>query len=155
MAGSSWVGKSRTLVKPRLVFISHSGQDTWVARQIAREVAALGASPFLDEASIELGADFETEILASLNQADELVVLLTPWALQRPYVWAELGVAWGRGVPIVALLLGITTAEMQAQPGLPVFLKKRNVIDLNEIDRYLAELRARMLPTLQTPKKRR
>jgi hypothetical protein len=33
----------------RLVFVSHSGQDTWVAKQIAREVAACGATPFLDE----------------------------------------------------------------------------------------------------------
>jgi hypothetical protein len=33
----------------RLVFVSHSGLDMWVAKQIAREIEARGATPFLDE----------------------------------------------------------------------------------------------------------
>lgn len=53
-------------------------------------------------------------------------MLLTPWALERPYVWAELGAAWGRRIPIVALLQGITPAELQTRPGIPVLLKKRD-----------------------------
>ena len=77
-----------------LVFVSHSGTDTWVARQIARGITDCGATPFLDEAAINVGADFEHDILAFLKKAHELVVLLTPWALDRPYVWAELGAAW-------------------------------------------------------------
>jgi TIR domain-containing protein len=70
----------------RLVFISHSGSDTWVAKQIAREIEARGAAPFLDEAQVDAGADFEEDILKFLERAHELVVLLTPWALERPYV---------------------------------------------------------------------
>jgi hypothetical protein len=35
------------------VFVSHSGADTWVAKQIAREIAACGAIAFLDEAEID------------------------------------------------------------------------------------------------------
>jgi hypothetical protein len=46
----------------RLVFVSHSGVDTWVAKQIAREIEACGAKPFLDEAEIDAGADFEEDI---------------------------------------------------------------------------------------------
>ena len=67
-----------------LVFVSHSGTDTWVAKQIAREIHACGAEPFLDEDQIEVGADFEEQILDFLNKAHELLVLLTPWALERP-----------------------------------------------------------------------
>lgn len=62
----------------RLIFVSHSGQDTWVAKQIAREIESRGATPFLDEAQIDTGADFEGDILNSLERAHELVVLLTP-----------------------------------------------------------------------------
>jgi hypothetical protein len=47
----------------RYVFISHSSRDTWVAWQIAREIAACGATPFLDESAIDVGSDFESEIL--------------------------------------------------------------------------------------------
>jgi len=128
----------------RLVFVSHSGADTWVARQIAREVTACGATPFLDEAEIDVGADFEDDILAFLEKAHELVVLLTPWALERPYVWAELGAAWGRRIPIIGLLHGISAAELQSRPGVPILLKRRDLLALNDIDTYLSQLRLRV-----------
>jgi len=128
----------------RLVFVSHSGQDTWVAKQIAREIEACGATPFLDEAQVDAGADFEEDILNFLERAHELVVLLTPWALERPYVWAEIGAAWGRRIPIVALLLGITPTELQTRPGIPVLLKKRDLLQLNDIEVYFEQLKARI-----------
>lgn len=128
----------------RLIFVSHSGQDTWIAKQIAREIAARGATPFLDEAQVDAGADFEEDILKFLERAHELVVLLTPWALERPYVWAEIGAAWGRRIPIVALLLGITATELQSRPGIPVLLKKRDLLQLNEIEVYLDQLSRRI-----------
>lgn len=135
---------ARPRMKKRMVFVSHSARDTWVARQIAREIARCEAQPFLDEAEIEVGQDFEEEILESLEEADELVVLMTPWALDRPYVWAELGAAWSRRIPIVILLHGMTPADFQSRPGIPVFLKKRNMVDLNAIDSYLSGLRRRV-----------
>ncbi len=128
----------------RLIFVSHSSSDTWVAKQIAREIENRGGTPFLDEAEIDAGADFEEDILNFLERAHELVVLLTPWALDRPYVWAEIGAAWGRRIPIVALLLGITPSELQTRPGIPVLLKKRNLLQLNEIEIYLEQLAARI-----------
>jgi TIR domain-containing protein len=128
----------------RLVFLSHSGKDTWVAKQIAKVISRWGATVFLDEAEIDVGADFEEDILAFLEKADELVVLLTPWALERPYVWAELGAAWGRRIPIAVLLHGITVGKLQSKPGVPVFLKKRDLLDLNDIETYFAQLRKRI-----------
>jgi hypothetical protein len=128
----------------RLVFVSHSGPDTWVAKQIAREITARGATAYLDEAQIDVGTDFEEDILTSLERAHEFVVLLTPWALDRPYVWAEIGAAWGRRIPIVALLLGLTPVELQSRAGVPVLLKKRDLLQLNEIDVYLEQLASRV-----------
>ncbi len=138
------VTRGRLKRKKRLVFISHSNRDTWVAKQIAREMTACGAVPFLDEADIETGAEFEDAILAVLSKAHELVVLLTPWALDRPYIWAEIGAAWGRRIPIVAILHGISPQELQSRQGIPVLIKKRNLINLNDIDGYLKELRGRV-----------
>ncbi len=129
---------------PRLIFISHSGPDTWVAKQIAREIEARGATSFLDEAHVDVGADFEEDILSVLERADELVVLLTPWSLDRPNIWAEIGAAWGRRIPIVALLLGLTGAELQIRPGVPVLLKKRDLLQLNDIDVDLGQLAGRL-----------
>src|SRR5438128_358248 len=135
---------ARARRKKRMVFVSHSARDTWVARQIAREISKCGAEPFLDEAEIEVGEDFEDEILGFLEEADELVVLMTPWALERPYVWAELGAAWSRRIPIVILLQGMTPGEFQSRPGIPVFLKKRDIIDLNGVETYFAALKKRV-----------
>jgi hypothetical protein len=98
----------------------------------------------LDESQIDAGADFEEDILSFLERAHEMVVLLTPWALDRPYVWAEIGAAWGRRIPIVALLLGITPTELQNRPGIPVLLKKRDLLQLNEVGIYLDQLAARV-----------
>ena len=134
----------RSKSKHYLVFISHSGPDTWVARRLAESVQRCGAKAFLDEAEIKIGADFEEDILASLDTANEMLVLLTPWSLERPYVWAELGAAWGRRLPIVALLLGVSAKELQTRPGVPIFLKKRDLIELNDVELYLRELKPRV-----------
>lgn len=130
--------------RKRLVFISHSGIDTWVAKQVAREISACGAEPFLDQAEIEIGENFEAKIRASLAQADELLVLLTPWALERPYVWAELGAVWGKGLPIIGVLHGMSVNELQSRPGIPIFLKAENLLELNDIDIYFKQLEARV-----------
>jgi len=126
------------------VFVSHSGEDTWVARQIAREIALRGARPFLDEANIDVGAESEEDIRNFLDEAHELVVLFTPWGLERPYVWAEIGAAWIRRIPIIVVLHGLTQKEFQSQPNAPVFLKKRDIVRLNDIDRYFEQLGMRI-----------
>jgi hypothetical protein len=135
--------QEHSTTETRFVFISHSAPDTWVAKQIAREIQARGAVTFLDEAQIPAGADFAEEILKFMEKAHELVVLLTPWALERSHVWAEIGAAWGRRIPIVALLLGVTAAELETRHGLAI-LKQRNLLQLNEIGKYLDELSARV-----------
>jgi len=129
-----------------LVFVSHSGEDTWVARQIAREISDCGATPFLDEADVDVGAEFEENIREFLDKADELLVLFTPWALERAYVWIEIGAAWQRRLPIVVVLLGLSTKDFQAHPNAPVFLKKRDIIRLNDLDKYLKQLPSRSRP---------
>lgn len=119
-------------------------EDAWVARQIAREIASKGAKPFLDEADIDVGAEFEEDIRDFLDDAHELLVLFTPWGLERPYVWAEIGAAWIRRLPIIVVLHGLTQKEFQAQPNAPVFLKKRDIIRLNDIDQYFEKLSMRV-----------
>jgi hypothetical protein len=129
----------------QLVFISHSGEDTWVARQIAKEIETRGAKPFLDVADIDVGAEFEEDIRDFLDRADELLVLFAPWSLERPYVWAEIGAAWIRRIPIIVILHGLSITDFQAQPKAPVFLKKRDIICLNNIDQYFQQLGARVI----------
>ena len=130
--------------KKHLVFISHSSKDTWVAKQIALMVTNCGANFFLDEHNVEVGRDFDEEIRQSLNQSNELLVLLTPWALERPYIWAELGAAWARGILIVGVLHGVNRTELRSNPAIPVFLKERNLVELNNVEEYFQQLDKRV-----------
>lgn len=123
-----------------LVFISHAGSDTWVARKIARAIEGYGARTFLDEAHIAVGEDFEERILDALDQADELLVYFTPWSLKRPYVWTEIGAAWGKRMPIIGVLHGLTPEELNSQAGIPNLIKRRNMIDINKLEEYLLQL---------------
>lgn len=127
-----------------LTFISHSSEDTWIAKKLSLDCGSTGAKTFLDEAQIAVGANFEDDILTALRNANELVVLITPWALQRSYVWLEIGAAWFKGIPIIVLLLGVSASEFQEKATVPVALKQRNLLPLNNVDRYIMELTARV-----------
>lgn len=120
-----------------MAFISHSGEDTYIAKKLSADCGTAGAETFLDETQIAIGANFENDILNALRNADELIVIISPWALNRPYVWLEIGAAWYKGIPIIVVLLGMTASEFQAKATIPVELKKRNFISLNEIDKYI------------------
>nr|VFJ96611.1 MAG: TIR domain-containing protein [Candidatus Kentron sp. LFY] len=98
----------------------------------------------MDEADIDVGSKFEEDMRNFLEDAHELLVLFTPWGLERPYVWTEIGAAWIRRIPIIVVLHGLTQKEFQSQPNAPVFLKKRNIIRLNDIDQYFGQLGMRV-----------
>ncbi len=130
--------------KRRLVFISHSSEDTWVARQIAARIQLAGARSFLDEADLDIVDEPDEKIREALAESDELLALITPWALMRPYVWVEIGVAWSRNLPFAVVLHGMQRQDFLARPEAPTFLKAKNVIRLNDIDRYFDELERRV-----------
>jgi hypothetical protein len=129
---------------PHTVFISHAATDRWVAGQIGKELAGVGAGHFLDSTVVETGDQIDEEIKAALNDAAELLVLLTPAALERPYVWIEIGAAWSQGKRIVGILYGLTTSDLAARDGTPAFLTGIVLRDINEIDVYLEELQQRL-----------
>jgi hypothetical protein len=118
-------------MKPR-VFISHSSKDTWVAMQIATHVRRTGAGTFLDEADVEHGDDFEEEIVKASKLCTELLVLLTPWSIERPYVWLEIGLFRYDNNRIVGVLHGVKVEDISGDPRVPVLLKKIDLVDINE-----------------------
>lgn len=126
------------------VFVSHASADKWVAEQFAKQVENRGARAFLDARGIETGDRFDDELKKALNDADELLVLLTPAALERPYVWIEIGVAWSQEKRIVGILYGVTTNELASQEGTPAFMKGILLRDITDFDEYLGELSRRL-----------
>ncbi len=128
----------------RKVFISHSTTDTWVATQMANHIESTGASTFLDDKDIAVGEKFPNTLKAELNSADELVALLTPWAVKSKFVWMEIGVAWGREIPIAGLLHGITLEKVLEHEQHRLLLGGTNLQPLNSFPRYVKELSTRI-----------
>lgn len=131
-------------VRQRLVFVSHSSRDTWVARQIATQIEAAGARTFIDANDLKIGDEFSEVIRSALIEADELVVLWTPWAIERFFVAMEVGAAWVRGIPVIQLLYGLTASELSQMPNFPEPLRRRQMTQLDQLDTYLGELRSRV-----------
>lgn len=129
---------------PYTVFISHASRDRWAAGQVAKELKAVGASCFLDSEALETGDPIDANLKEALRSADELLVLLTPTALERPYLWLEMGVAWGRETRIIGILFGMTTAELAVRDGTPGFMKDIVLRDIEDLERYAEELKQRV-----------
>ena len=126
------------------IFISHSSQDLWVARQIAAEIRRLGAETFLDVADIAHGDDFEEEILKAEPGCSELLVLLTPWSLKRTWIWLEIGFFRHSRKRIVRVLYGLTAQEISTDPDVASVIKKLDMVELNNLDSYLTQLNKRI-----------
>src|SRR5579862_9473575 len=126
--------------KPYSVFISHSHQDRWIAKQWVRlieETNKKGVRTFLDEKDIEGGDSIAEKIREGIRQCNELVVLLTPSSVRREWVVVEMSVAWGLKKRIVAILHHVSPKQM------PDMSYAYKAIDLNDFEQYLDQLRKR------------
>jgi hypothetical protein len=79
-----------------------------------------------------------------ISQCDELVALFTPWSSLRAWVTTEIGAAWALGKPIIAIFYRMTLVELANSEQGSGKLVDRNVVVLNEVDRYFAELSVRV-----------
>ena len=129
------------------VFISHGWSDLWVAQQIERRVRRdTGAKTFIDAFDIAKGDDFEERIFDEIRRSDELVVLMTPWSIDRHWLWVEIGAARAHGCRIVPVLYHVSLDEVDRGGG-TTFVRARNAVDINEIDTYLRQLKRRASQT--------
>jgi TIR domain len=123
--------------KPYVVFISHSSQDTWIARMVAEKVSALGATAWLDVKDLEGGDLITAKILEGLDTCEEAVVLVSPNSVGSQWVVFEIGAAWGQHKRITPILNNVSFDAITP-------LKEIKGVDLNDFDRFLSELGKRI-----------
>lgn len=126
------------------VFISHGWHDRWIAKQMARLITESGGAPFIDIFDIEKGDRIEERIQQGLQEASELVALLTPWSVDRNWVWAEISAAWALRKRFVGVLYGVTIAQIEKDHGGLAMLATTNVVTINEFNEYVIELKGRI-----------
>lgn len=129
---------------PYKVFVSHGSADLWLATQIGKEVVAVGGLPFLDETNIPKGhPNFKDVIRQEIAESRELIAIFTPWSALRSWVWIEIGAAWNRQIPVLAVLYGMSVDDFDKSGQGKAILEDANVIHLNEIDKYFRQLAGR------------
>jgi hypothetical protein len=111
---------------------------------MARLIEDVGATPFIDIFDVKKGDRIETKIQQGLGAANELVALLTPWSVERNWVWTEIGGAWGSHKRCVGVLYGLTREEIEKKGGLAVLASTNLCVAINEFDDYLHELKQRI-----------
>jgi TIR domain/Mind bomb SH3 repeat domain len=120
-----------------MVFISHSSKDKWIARRLSQDLEARDITTFLDEKDIQTGDSIDDSIQEHLAESDEVLMLLSPTALDSHWVLLEIGGARALGKRLVPVLLHVGANE------LPAPLAKGLARDLNDIERYYEEIERR------------
>jgi TIR domain len=124
--------------RPYRVFMSHATADKWIACILCEKVEAVGAVTFRDDRDIAGGEDIPTRLREEIIGADEILVLLTPNSITRPWVLVEIGCAWGHARRMVPILYNVTVEDI------PALLRATKAIDLNAVNDYLNEVAARV-----------
>jgi hypothetical protein len=126
--------------EPYQVFVSHATSDKWIARMICEKIESTGATTFRDDRDIDGGDDIPDEIRRQIKRSREMVVLVTPESVDRPWVLLEVGAAWATSQRrrIVAVLCHVTA------DAIPDMMRSRKAIGLNDLDDYLKELSRRL-----------
>lgn len=134
------MAKKKETAKSYQVFVSHATADKWLARTLCEKIEEAGASTFRDDRDIDGGDDIPERIRLAIKRSNELVVLLTPNSVDRHWVLIEIGAAWGRGksIRIVPILYQVEVDTI------PAIIQAKKAIQLNECDRYFAEVKTRV-----------
>jgi TIR domain len=125
------------------VFVSHAGDDIWLAEQIARNVEECGASAFLDRRDIAAGDNFKRRVHEEIGKCDELLAVFTPWSRRRAWVRHEIGMADMLGKRIVCVFYKVTTDDFRADEDGLGPLDGLNTIEINRLSTYFVALRRR------------
>jgi hypothetical protein len=119
----------RAMVSPAakspLVFISHDSRDAELAEAFANLLTdasggmlkSFRSSDKRGTAGIEFGADWYSAVMHKLDDATDVVALLTRHSLDRPWILFETGVAIGKmGRKVFGLAVGIPFTEIARGP---------------------------------------
>ncbi len=108
-----------------LVFISHDSRDADLAEALANLLSDVSAGTLKSFRSsdkkgtsgIEFGAEWYTAIMSQIGDATDVVALLTPRSIERPWILYEAGVAKGKlETTVLGLALGVPLEKVSTGP---------------------------------------
>lgn len=113
------------LNRPPLVFISHDTRDAAIAEAFSKLLSNVSAGVLKSFRSsdksgrqgIDYGVEWFPEIMKNMQDATDVVCLLTDLSIGRPWILFEAGLAKGKlNTPILGIALGIPLSKASAGP---------------------------------------
>jgi hypothetical protein len=124
--------------KPYRVFISHATADKEIARMIGDRIDTIpGTATFRDDRDIGGGESIPGAIRAAIRRCDQLLVLMTPTSITRPWVLLEIGMAYGQRKLIVPICYNAGADAID-------LLAMMRAYPLDDLESYLNDLRRRV-----------
>jgi nucleoside 2-deoxyribosyltransferase len=126
--------------RPR-IFLSHRAEQKKMATAVKDELRKLGAAAFVAHEDIEPTKEWQAEIERALGSMDVLVAMMTEGFRASHWTNQEIGVAIGRGIPVISVRLGEDPVG---------FIGKHQALlgDMEHPNRIATALFARMLENL-------
>jgi TIR domain len=89
-------GKGENVMSPPIAFLCHATEDKALARRIAADLQGAGIETFFDEWEMRAGDSLRQKIDAGLDGCSHFIALLSPVALTKLWVNAEMDGAFVR-----------------------------------------------------------
>lgn len=118
------------------VFISHSSSDAWIARQMAKEIAAVNIATWLDEKDLAGGDVLAESILNGIRACQETIVLVTPKSIESQWVIYEIGATQALGKRVTPILHYVAPAVLKVAAEV-------KMLELNQFEQFLLQLKQR------------
>lgn len=118
------------------VFISHSSKESWIARQISKEIIGIGLETWVDDADLHGGDEIESTIKNGIHDTQEVLVIVSTNSVMSQWVFYEVAIAKVEKKRVTPILNNVDS-------GIIGPLKSIKNYDLNDFDKFLLELAKR------------
>jgi hypothetical protein len=119
-------------------FISYAASDTKVATELKDELEASGLRCFLAAKDIGAGTEWQGAIHAAMKGSRRVVLLVTPYSRDKPWLLLEAGAAWALDKPVFPALAYVRPEELVD----PIRrFQARNVESKEDRQKFIEELR--------------
>ena len=129
------MAKRKTDIVPR-VFLSHSGQDRWIAEKLKEMLEDAGIEVWLDAFDLPGGRNVKERIKEGMRASTECLILMSPASRDSDWVKHEGGLADAYGLPIAVVVLHV------GEDDVPDPLRDLKFFHINEFPAYVRHLAA-------------
>jgi len=127
------------------VFISHSSKESWIARQISKEINGIGLKTWVDDTDLHGGDEIESTIKNGIHDTQEVLVIVSTNSVMSQWVFYEVAIAKVEKKRVTPILNNVGSDVIGP-------LKSIKNYDLNDFDKFLLELAKRAGQNKETKK---